>query len=130
MYCDMKVLIYPRRGVYVAKNRDEKYQMLKVLMHTLCVEELNVILKMSRNTKVIYHDEEGVVEIDVRNGKANHKDDIALNKLMNTINGLDDYSWEIAVVPQDYEQRKTTYNKSKNVLNPLMQIRPIIEVSL
>jgi hypothetical protein len=66
----------------------------------------------------------------VRNGKANHKDDIALNKLMNTVNDLDDYSWEIAVVPQDYEQRKPTYNKSKNVLNPLMQIRPIIEVSL
>ena len=131
MYCDMKILIYPRRGVYVAKNREEQYQMLKVLMHTLCVDDLNVILKMSRDTKVIYHDKEFVVEIAVRDGKANHKDDMALNKLLNAVSDLDaDYSWEVAVVPQDHEQRKTTYNKSKNVLNPLMRIKPTIEVSL
>ena len=131
MYCDMKILIYPRRGVYVAKNRDEEYQMLKVLMHTLCADELAVILKLSRDTKVIYHDDEGVVEIDVHDGKANNKDDLALNKLLNTVNGLNNsYSWEVAVVPQDYEQRKTTYNKSKNVMNPLMRIKPTIEVSI
>jgi len=131
MYCDMKVLIYPRRGVYVAKNRDEEYQMLKVLLNTLCAEELAVILKLSRDTKVIYHDDEGVVEVAVREGRLNNKDDLTLNKLLNTINGLNNsYSWEVAVVPQDYDRQQTKYYKSKNVLNPLMRIKPTIEVSI
>jgi hypothetical protein len=127
----MKILIYPRRGVYVAKNRDDQYQMLKVLMHTLCVEDLNVILQMSRRAKVIYHDNEFVIEIAVPAGKANHKDDASLSNLLHQVSELgNDYSWEVAVVPQDHEQRKTVYNKSNNVLNPLMRINPIIEVSL
>jgi hypothetical protein len=127
----MKILIYPRRGVYVAKDRGEQYQMLRVLLNTLCVEELNAILQMSRRAKVVYHDEESVIEIEVPAGKANFKDDLSLNKLLNTIHDLDaDYAWELAVVPQDHEVRKSTYNKSKNVLNPLMQIQPTIKVSL
>jgi hypothetical protein len=127
----MKILIYPRRGVYVAKNRGEQYQLLKVLLNTLCVDELNVILQMSRRAKIVYHDNEFVIEIAVPAGKANHKDDAALSNLLHQVSELgNDYSWEVAVVPQDHEQRKTVYNKSKNVLNPLMQIQPTIKVSL
>jgi hypothetical protein len=131
MYCEVKILIYPRRGVYVAKNRDEKYQMLKVILNTLCSDELATTMKMSRSSEVVYHDAECVIEITAPHAKANVHDEKAMQELLHKVNDIgDDYSWEVAVLPDDHVYRKFTYNKSKNVLNPLMQIKPIIQVNI
>jgi subtilase family serine protease len=131
MYCEVKILIYPRRGVYVAKNRDEQYQMLKVILNTLCSDELATTMKMSRSSEVVYHDDECVIEVAVPHAKANVHDEKAMQELLHKVNDLgNEYSWEVAVLPDDHAQRKSVYNASKNVLNPLMQIKPIIEVSL
>lgn len=131
MYCDMKMLVYPRRGVYMSKDRHENYQMLKVLLNTLCSDELSVMLKISRGARVVYHEEEGVIEIDMPDGKVNHKDEKSMQELLHKLHDLgNDYAWEVAVLPQDHESRKHTYHKSNNVINPLMRIKPTIEVSI
>jgi len=131
MYCEVKILIYPRRGVYVAKNRDEQYQMLKVILNTLCSDELATTMKMSRSSEVVYHDDECVIEVAVPHAKANAKDEKAMQELLHKVNDLgNEYSWEAAVLPDDHQYRKHTYNASKNVLNPLMQIKPIIQVNI
>jgi hypothetical protein len=132
MYCDAKILVYPRRTVYLNTNvhRSEQYNLLKVLLGTLCVDDMAVIMKVSRFSKVIHHEDECIVEIDLPDSNINRNDESRMQEMASKLyKAIPELSWETATVNRDNE-RKPLYYKSDNVLNPLMRLKTIIEVSI
>jgi hypothetical protein len=131
MYCDVKILIYPKRGVYVAHDkRTEDYQLLKVLLGTLWAEDMRVLKKTSRTPRVLHRDAECVVEISLPNANFNNADELTMRAMLLRLSEVEsDVSWECACVPHT-DSRKATHHKSHGVLNPLLRLKTTIEVDL